>query len=772
MLFLPLLAPFQSSEIQIHDGLAIGGVAVGGRVPVVRDAIVAKLVRGETLNPQEGDKVQTPSGREATWQKVTAGADGTFQGQALQGSGYVFATVESSVAQTRLLEASGHTLVYVNGVPRTGDPYGYGYLKLPVKLNAGRNTFLFSVGRGSLRARLTEPVAPIQIETGDPTLPDVIPGDKGKLFGAVVVLNNTGADAKGLVMVAGSGSGASRTRLPTIPAMSLRKVRFDFRVGSADVPLTLISGARTLHKSQVTVRLRKAGEEYRRTFVSGVDGSVQYYAVQPSTEPKRSNALILTLHGASVEAQGQADAYTPKPWATLVAATNRRPYGFDWEDWGRLDALEVLDQAKKAFPHDPKRVVLTGHSMGGHGTWSLGTLFPSKFAATAPSAGWVSFWSYAGGWKPSEPTKMESLFFRAMSPSDTLARIDNLKAEKVYILHGDADDNVPVDQARTMSAKLRELGIPFSYHEEAGAGHWWGNQCVDYPDLMATLQLATISDFKEIDFTTPDPNVSGDAGWITLLQQEKPREMSRIWGKGVVLSTGNVRSLQVNRTTPSLELDGVTFRNVPSGATFVRYNGAWKSMKVPATARRTGFSGPLKEAFRNRFVLVYGTTGRPNENAWSRNKAIFDAETFYYRGNGAVDIVSDKEFLKTKFPGRNAILYGNAATNAAFECVSGAPISLLWDKVGVMGSSYRGEDVGATFVYPSGGRLVGVIGGTGPVGMRMMDRLPVFTSGTAYPDWAIYGPDCLEKGTKGILGAGFWGPDWEFSRGNTVWDLE
>jgi len=27
----------------------------------------------------------------------------------------------------------------------------------------------------------------------------------------------------------------------------------------------------------------------------------------------------------------------------LVAPTNRRPYGYDWEDWGRADALEVLE---------------------------------------------------------------------------------------------------------------------------------------------------------------------------------------------------------------------------------------------------------------------------------------------------------------------------------------------------------------------------------------------------------------------------------------------
>src|SRR5207249_1249684 len=83
-----------------------------------------------------------------------------------------------------------------------------------------------------------------------------------------------------------------------------------------------------------------------------------------------------------VEAQGQADAYASKPWGHLVAPTNRRPFGFDWEDWGRLDALEVLDHAQQLLQTDPQRTYLTGHSMGGHGAWQVGATYPDRFAAT------------------------------------------------------------------------------------------------------------------------------------------------------------------------------------------------------------------------------------------------------------------------------------------------------------------------------------------------------------------------------------------------------
>ena len=44
------------------------------------------------------------------------------------------------------------------------------------------------------------------------------------------------------------------------------------------------------------------------------------------------------------------------------------------------------------FPVSDRRGI-SGHSMGGHGTWNIGVQFPGTFAALGPSAGWISFWS-------------------------------------------------------------------------------------------------------------------------------------------------------------------------------------------------------------------------------------------------------------------------------------------------------------------------------------------------------------------------------------------
>ncbi len=140
--------------------------------------------------------------------------------------------------------------------------------------------------------------------------------------------------------------------------------------------------------------------------------------------------------------------------------------------------MEVLDHAEKEFATDPRRTFLTGHSMGGHGTWILGVTYPDRFAAIAPSAGWISMFSYAGLRRAQQPTGASEYMQRAVAPSDTLSLLRNITPRGVYVLHGDKDDNVPVDQARTMRKELSTFHPDFTYYERpvqvtGGATNAW-----------------------------------------------------------------------------------------------------------------------------------------------------------------------------------------------------------------------------------------------------------------------------------------------------------
>jgi len=765
--------------ILFREGLAISGVVAGGRLPVFRDSVQDLLVHEKWTTPKAGDSVMGLGSNEAKWHSVKADKDGNFGNL---GNGYVSATYDSPSDQTLLLTAAGDSLVYVNGEPRGGDPYSYGYLKIPVKVHKGVNEFLFVVGRGQLRASLTKPVGAIQIETGDLTLPDILIGGNRDLYAGIVFLNTTDQD-RTYQIEAKNSAGKVTVSTAMIPAMSLRKVPVKLNVPGGDLGKDqkfeiLAKAGNDSDRATITLGVKKPNEVHKETFISEIDGSLQYYGVNPAQKPAKDNALILSLHGASVEGIGQASAYSSKDWCTLVAATNRRPYGFDWEDIGRLDALEVLELAKKRFPHPADHVHLTGHSMGGHGTWSVGSLYPDQFASIAPSAGWVSFWSYAGGYKPSTPSSVEKIMTRAMAGSDTLGRAENLKEEKVYILHGDADDNVPVTEARTMKKVLTDMHADFGYHEQPGAGHWWGlpnmgAACVDWPEIFEQIKTSRIEKRDSINFTTPSPAISSHDEWVTVLQQVHAMEPSQVkFGLGMGV-TKNVAALRLDREFEALTLDKQEMGRIAKGTTLVLKDGKWTVGCIGRNEKSPENSGPFKNVYRNRFMFVVATHGNTEENLWAVNKARFDAETYQYRGNGTVDIVRDVDFQ----PGsaRNVILYGNADTNSAWKSLLGkSPVQVARNSVKVGDRVLLGDDLCSMFVYPRTvhGKpcLVGAVSGTGLVGLRTLDRLPVFTSGVAFPDWTVMSADVLKLGAKGIKGCGFFGNDWTLKNGDAAWN--
>ncbi|MFI5386109.1 MAG: prolyl oligopeptidase family serine peptidase, partial [Fimbriimonadales bacterium] len=787
-MMLPLLAlavaHLQSADIPLVAGVGVSGVTQGGRAPAPIDTVQALIVAGKWKEPHAGDKIAGARGAERTWTDVKANKDGVFEGGPA-GNGYVDIGYDSDAEKPMLLQASGDTMVYINGVPRAGDPYNYGYLKIPFLMKKGHNEFLFSCGRGSLKAGIEEPLGTAMMNPGDVTSPDFVDTDAGApLLASIPVMNCSGLRLTGLrIQAEFDGYGHARSaELPPIEPFSVRKCAFQLAwpairtEGELSVRLELQSrDGKPIYIEHINVHGRKPTEHYKRTFVSQIDGSVQYYAVCPALKPSKDNALIMTVHGASVEAIGQAAAYAPKDWCTIVAPTNRRPYGFDWEDWGRMDAMEVWEHAKKDFPHDPKRVILTGHSMGGHGTWTLGLTYPNEFAAIGPSAGWVSFWSYAGGWTPQDPNPVEQILRRSMNSSDTLLMLNNAKMEDVFILHGDKDDNVPVEQARTMKQKLTDIGAKYEYHEEPGAGHWWGNQCVDWPPMFEMFNKARLTDRRaDYTFTTVNPATSPDYSTCSIEEQVESLSPSTLKFHERVhstdVTTNNVSAFTLHACLSPIQIDGqmvsmkpISTKSGSEAATgsFVKVGSEWQAVpEIPIQDKSAKRSGPLKLALQNRMVFVVGTHGTREENEWAANKARFDAESWYYRGNGAVEIVTDNEI--GGYRDRNLILYGNADTNSAFKLISKAPMQLKRGSLTIGDHKFAGDDKAALFLYPEGKRLIAVVGGTGLPGLRYTDRLPYFTSGVAYPDWTVLSPDVLSKGSKAVLAAGFFGNDWKF----------
>jgi poly(3-hydroxybutyrate) depolymerase len=801
-----------SDENTIAECLVIKPVGRYGRSAVHVDAIEAEIVAGKWSTPNAGDTVQLADGVTRTWEHAKAGKDGWIRQDGLAG-GYACATVASESERVMLLDASGHGMVYVNGEPRMGDPYETGYVLLPVTLREGANEFLFHCGRGGFRAKLTAPKSTAFFNTLDCTLPDLVVGEPRKELGAVIVINATQRPLQGLSVRAWFVKDESvATPLPAILPVSTRKVAFEIpaAAGSAEpgalsLNLELVQDrdgeTEVLDSANVQLRLRKPEETQRRTFHSGIDGSLQYYALntaRPGEKDSEAPALFLTLHGASVEAIGQADAYAAKSWGHIVAPTNRRPFGFDWEEWGRLDALEVLDIATHKLQPDPQKIYLTGHSMGGHGVWQIGATFPDRFAAIAPSAGWISFWSYAGAGRYPDATPVEKMLVRASSPSDTLKLVRNYNHYGLYILHGEKDDNVPVEQARRMVKRLARFHSDFAYYERPRAGHWWGSECVDWPPLFDFLKRHTklaLKDIRQVEFATASPGVSSRCDWASVEAQVHPLQTSSIdlWfdpETGVIRGeTKNVARLALDlsafkppksEAAVSIELDGqkkiesVSWPKEGDRLWLVRDGDSWSVRAAPSSSLKGPHRyGPFKDAFRNGVIFVYGTKGTREENDWAFAKARYDAEALWYRGNGSVEVLADVDCDRAKSGDRNVILYGNAETNAAWKSLLAAsPVQVRRGEVIVGKKRLTGDGLACLFIRPlpdSDSASVGVVSGSGAAGMRLSDRLPYFLSGVGYPDCTVIGPEMLSSGSKGLQGAGFFGNDWSVEAGEFAW---
>jgi pimeloyl-ACP methyl ester carboxylesterase len=387
------------------EALAVPDCHAYGREALYRDQLALQLYHGTLVPPRAGAPAPSNlSGEDQVWNAIKAEEDGKFRGEVIR-SGYLYIRFESDAERIALLLVTGHNMLYLNGEPRMGDLYSYGYMRLPVKIRRGVNEIFIQSGRFSARtgisAGLAEVDRPVGLLVDDATLPMVLPGDLEPLWAAVRVINATERPLEGLTLRAVAGGRVMEEALPPVPALSLRKVPFRFdpsqvnQPGQVTLRLELMRGSRVIGEAELTLTAAAPGAHYSRTFVSEIDGSVQYYSVAPQTgAPSQAPALFLSVHGAEVEAISQARAYRPKDWGVLVAPTNRRPRGFNWEDWGRMDALEVLDIAIREFNPDPKRIYLTGHSMGGHGTWYLGATYPDRFAAIAPCAGYPTLSSY------------------------------------------------------------------------------------------------------------------------------------------------------------------------------------------------------------------------------------------------------------------------------------------------------------------------------------------------------------------------------------------
>ncbi|QDV37308.1 family 16 glycoside hydrolase [Tautonia plasticadhaerens] len=199
--------------------------------------------------------------------------------------------------------------------------------------------------------------------------------------------------------------------------------------------------------------------------LDGSDPAVRYSVFIPEGYDGQTHfPVVLFLHGSGERGE---DGILPSQVGLgpiIAAEPSAHPYIAVFpqarETWAAESddahqALAILDEILEDFAVDTSRIVLTGLSMGGMGTWSIGAAHSDRFSAIVPICGPGNA-EFAGQ-------------FRTIP---------------VWGFVGDQDRGTLLDGMRATVRSLKELGAPVKYTEYRGVGHNSWDRAYSEPGLV------------------------------------------------------------------------------------------------------------------------------------------------------------------------------------------------------------------------------------------------------------------------------------------------
>lgn len=199
----------------------------------------------------------------------------------------------------------------------------------------------------------------------------------------------------------------------------------------------------------------------QRTFVDAQGARHSFVVFVPLTyQPGQHPPVMLFLHGSGERGENGLDplmaGLAPAIWKRkakfpFVVVVAQCRTGANWlvDGADAQRALGMLRQVQAEFATDPDRVILTGLSMGGSGTWSIAARDPSAWSAIVPMC--------------------------ARPDVATAAKLAEARLP-IWNFCGDQDRPETVKANREMAEALRAAGASATYTEYPGVGHnCWDN---------------------------------------------------------------------------------------------------------------------------------------------------------------------------------------------------------------------------------------------------------------------------------------------------------
>lgn len=371
---------------------------------------------------------------------------------------------------------------------------------------------------------------------------------------------------------------------------------------------------------------------WRYAYRSSLDLSIQPYSLcLPSPyDPLKRYGLVVTLHGATGNDFDQASALVSDgaPSDLIIVA----PFGrgdLSYVGAGERDVLDVIDLVCSRYSVDPDRIYLTGSSMGGFGSWRLAQLYPWRFAAVAPFAGWTG--------------------------TDLL---ENLALLPVFAVHGDQDSVVPYQSDASAISFLASKGADAKLDLLSGVGHSafaaWTKDSGPGRLLDWFRPLRRVAWPKSLMMRTTMSR-TGKAAWASILGLQDNRKTAGLDARivddrHISVETENVSAFALDLRHPDLAAGGRVLiladgfnLTADSGKADARFELGPAGRFRAVTGNDVGLAANTGEGiaavFEGPLQVIYGT----RRHASAKNESIARALAASFDGLLSVEVLSDTE---------------------------------------------------------------------------------------------------------------------------------
>jgi hypothetical protein len=476
---------------------------------------------------------------------------------------------------------------------------------------------------------------------------------------------------------------------------------------------------------------------YRLAWRDDIDGSPQFArAYLPiGYDPTKQYPVVLRLHGfnpanppyvrwwAVDSRHGMADS----EYGNHEGVIYIEPHGRNntaYLGLGDADVVRVVALAKQRFSVDPDRVYLSGDSMGGWGTWNVGTRHPDLFAALGPIYGGVDYHASLSEEALAGLTPV-TRFLADRGSSWSMA--DSLLNVPIFVHHGDVDRAVPVDFSRYGVRMLQRWGYNVRYFEMPGYAHedlgtmgslieWFLEQRRESAPRHVRLRTAELQ--------------NASAYWLAVTQFERPDRFAVVdaevtGGNTLRLDTQNVLSVRLTPGAPLVD---------PAQPVRVVWNGAVHTASlrdgaiilgdaIATGAKNSRVAGSLGDIINTPFAVVVGTASSdPEMNAVLAQKGREFAEFWQEWQQQPARVFKDSELADADAARYSLVLLGGADANlVARKLADRLPVKVAPDGIELAGKKFVATHARALVIRPNPlnpERYVLLATATSPHGLR------------------------------------------------------